>query len=146
MPTLLLTNERGYNAQINTKLVLNNGNILLAGEDGMIKIIEIIGAGNANNEIICTEFVLEKMLDSDGYLANIEEVLELENGNIVCLETLGNVGVYEKINKDKSEYKLKIIANADNKDCFYYLKNINDDKVEIWGELGIENKRIVSLK
>ncbi len=143
MPTLSLIDEKGYNAQINCQIVLGDGNILLAGEDGMIKIIEIKSDSknkNEPNEIRFAELKLEKMLDSDGYLANIEDVKELENGDIICVETLGNIGIYEK-----DTWKLKIINSAEqNKniksDCIYFMELKNKEEVELWGEKNIKYK------
>lgn len=137
MPMHSLTDERNYKAQVNCVLNLSNGNILVAGEDGLIKII--------NKDKV--EFYLDKMLDSSGYLANIEDVKELENGNIVCAETLGSIGIYKKIsskNKYKnSDYELKIIPSKIINDCFYYINILNNNEVEIWGETG--KKHIISL-
>lgn len=125
-----LTDERNYNAQVNCVLNLSNRNILVAGEDGLIKIINKDKVG----------FYLDKMLDSDGYLANIEDVKELENGNIICAETLGSIGIYKKIsNKNKyknSDYELRIIPSKIINDCFYYINILNNDEIEIWGETG----------
>lgn len=133
MPTLLLIDEKGYNAQVNCRLILNNGNTLLAGEDGLIKIFEKEG-----NE----ERSLEKMLDKDGYLDNIEECVELKSGDIVCVTTLGNVGVYKK----EENYKQQIIINKSNNDCFYYLKSISEGELVIWGELGEKNRKTITIK
>jgi hypothetical protein len=130
MDMLSLTDSRNYNAQINCVLNLKGGNILVAGEDGLIKIV----TKNKNG------VYLNKMLDAFGYLANIEEVKELENGDLICVETLGSVGIYKKIidkNKYKEvEYELKIIKSEIIDDCFYYLNILNSDQVEIWGETG----------
>lgn len=134
MLTHSLTDDKGYNAQINCELVLNNGDILLAGEDGLIKII-----CKNNNP---AENYLEKMLDKDGYLDNVEECVELKNGDIVCVTTLGNVGIYKK----EENYKQQIIINKSNNDCFYYLKSIGERELVIWGELGEKNRKTITIK
>ena len=138
----VLIDEKGYEAKTNCEDVFANGDILFAGEDGLIKIIEKENLNNSENP---KEKYLEKMLDRDGWLANIEEIKILENGNIVCVETLGSVGIYEKVNGVFGNYKLKIIDSAlqDRRiknDCIYNLKIINTDNVEIWGERGIKYK------
>ena len=86
----VLIDEKGYEAKTNCEDVFANGDILFAGEDGLIKIIEKENLNNSENP---KEKYLEKMLDRDGWLANIEEIKILENGNIVCVETLGSVGI-----------------------------------------------------
>jgi hypothetical protein len=132
-----LTDDRNYNAQVNCVLDLSDGNILVAGEDGLIKIISRGG-----------EFYLEKMLDNTGYLANIEDVKELENGDIICVETLGSIGIYKKINnKNKyknSDYELKIIPSKIISDCFYHINILNSNEVEIWGETF--KRHIINIK
>ncbi len=133
MLTRSLTDDKGYNAQINCELILSNGSILFAGEDGLIKIFE----KERNKEIS-----LEKMLDKDGYLDNIEECIELKSGDIVCVTTLGNVGVYKK----EENYKQQIIINKSNNDCFYYLKSISEGELVIWGELGEKNRKTITIK
>lgn len=152
MNSYLLTDDRNYNAQVNCVLNLPDGNILIAGEDGLIKIIinkdeseEIKKRKIFEEEKV--EFYLDKMLDSSGYLANIEDVKELENGNIICVETLGSVGVYKKINnKNKyknSNYELKIIPSKIINDCFYFVNVLDNNEVEIWGETG--KKHIINI-
>ncbi len=133
MLTRSLTDDKGYNAQINCELILSDGSILFAGEDGLIKIFE----KERNKEIN-----LEKMLDKDGYLDNIEECVELKSGDIVCVTTLGNVGVYKK----EENYKQQIIINKSNNDCFYYLKSISEGELVIWGELGEKNRKTITIK
>ena len=137
MLTHSLIDEKGYVAQINCELVLSDGNILLAGEDSLIK---IVNKNKESNNESCGELYLEKIKNDDGYLVNIEDCKEFENGDIVCVCTDGDIALYRKENSNNINYTL-IKINTENypnikKDCIYYLEIIDANTFKCWGESG----------
>ena len=147
MVTHSLTDDRNYNAQVNCVANFDNGDTVVAGEDGLIKIIyKYDKRGKENTGIKLPETYIEKMLDNSGYLANIEDVKILGSKDIICVETLGNIGIYIKtINKEEESWELKIINSTlqninINSDCIYYLNILSNNDVEIWGEKNIKYK------
>lgn len=77
-----------------------------AGEDGYLKI---------NGEI------LECATDNQGFLANIEDVDEFSNGDIIVATTDGDFTLYI-FNKVKNTYEIKKLQIKITDDCIYHIK------------------------
>lgn len=129
-----------HKKQINTDKALKySSKHVLAGEDGYISVEGI---------------VLESMTGSDGFLANIEDVDEYSDGDIIVCTTDGDFGLYtynntSNIRKDKvdneNNYTLKKLDIHISDDCIYKMEtnetNTSDKIIKSFicsGERGIE--------
>ncbi len=137
MKTETLTDEKGYSAQVNVVKVLASGKKVAAGEDGLIKVVEKGGLLSGGSFASATEKYLEKITSTDGWLVNIEDVAEFENGDLVVACTDGEVAIYI-YNKNTDTYTLGKIKTVTTDDCLYYVDILEPDTIQVWGEKNIK--------
>jgi SOS-response transcriptional repressor LexA len=101
--------------------VLRNGKKVVAGEDSLIKVDGVY---------------LEKIINQDGWLVNIEDVDEFENGDLIVVCTDGEVVLYIYSEKENN-YMLGKINTVTTSDCIYNVKVLNKTEAVCWGETGV---------
>lgn len=154
-----LQDEKGYRAQVNCDKVFDNGAgevHVIAGEDGLISVRHMRKSNSPDNmDNNFEDFkMLEKMTNAEGFLTNIEDVCQIQNGDLVVVCVDGDIGVYvynpnsNYSNQKGNAYTLKKLIPPTTDDCLYYIianENVSDTdtkknvrSVTVWGEKNIK--------